>query len=142
MLEAILPHETTHVVLAGMFGNHDVPRWVDELFAGLDDHPTTRELVAAVLSHLPSNLDLEPPRIHTDDPVDRATPGRQSGDGDRAGIESGGESHIIVGGALAVGGVKADPSQLRHQKFGPGMGGGGGLARTPPVLMSLRLLSR
>ena len=30
LLEAVLPHETTHVVLAGHFGNKHVPRWVDE----------------------------------------------------------------------------------------------------------------
>jgi hypothetical protein len=37
MLDAILPHETTHVVLAGMFGNHDVPRWCDEGIAVLTE---------------------------------------------------------------------------------------------------------
>ena len=37
MLDAILPHETTHVVLAGMFGNHDVPRWADEGIAVLTE---------------------------------------------------------------------------------------------------------
>jgi hypothetical protein len=37
MLEAILPHETTHVVLAGQFGNHHVPRWVDEGVAVLTE---------------------------------------------------------------------------------------------------------
>src|SRR5262249_8797048 len=30
MLTAVLPHETTHVVLAGNFGDQAVPRWVDE----------------------------------------------------------------------------------------------------------------
>jgi hypothetical protein len=35
MLDAVLPHETTHVVLAGNFGNSDVPRWADEGMAVL-----------------------------------------------------------------------------------------------------------
>jgi hypothetical protein len=35
MLHAVLPHETTHVVLAGMFGHFQVPRWVDEGIAVL-----------------------------------------------------------------------------------------------------------
>jgi tetratricopeptide (TPR) repeat protein len=37
MLEAVLPHETTHVVLAGQFGNHQVPRWADEGMAVLTE---------------------------------------------------------------------------------------------------------
>lgn len=37
MLEAILPHETTHVVLAGNFGAHQVPRWADEGVAVLTE---------------------------------------------------------------------------------------------------------
>jgi hypothetical protein len=37
MLEAVLPHETTHVVLAGQFGRQDVPRWVDEGVAVLTE---------------------------------------------------------------------------------------------------------
>jgi hypothetical protein len=39
MLEAILPHETTHVVLAGNFGSKHVPRWVDEGVAVLTEPP-------------------------------------------------------------------------------------------------------
>jgi tetratricopeptide (TPR) repeat protein len=35
MLQAVLPHETTHVVLAGRFGKHEVPRWADEGMAVL-----------------------------------------------------------------------------------------------------------
>jgi hypothetical protein len=35
MLTAILPHETTHVVLAGQFGEQLVPRWADEGMAVL-----------------------------------------------------------------------------------------------------------
>ncbi|QDU64116.1 hypothetical protein Pan216_50050 [Planctomycetes bacterium Pan216] len=34
---AILPHEITHVVLAGKFGAHDVPRWADEGMAVLTE---------------------------------------------------------------------------------------------------------
>jgi tetratricopeptide (TPR) repeat protein len=37
MLEAVLPHETTHIVLAGMFDNHHVPRWADEGIAVLTE---------------------------------------------------------------------------------------------------------
>lgn len=37
MLQAVLPHETTHVVLAGMFGPHPVPRWADEGIAVLTE---------------------------------------------------------------------------------------------------------
>ena len=53
-------------------GAHARASGVTALTAADDDD--ARELVAAVLSHLPSNLDEEPPRIHTDDPVDRPTP--------------------------------------------------------------------
>jgi tetratricopeptide (TPR) repeat protein len=37
MTDAVLPHETTHIVLAGMFGNTPVPRWVDEGIAVLSE---------------------------------------------------------------------------------------------------------
>jgi tetratricopeptide (TPR) repeat protein len=37
MLEAVLPHETTHVVLAGQFGPVFVPRWCDEGIAVLTE---------------------------------------------------------------------------------------------------------
>lgn len=37
MMEAVLPHETTHVVLAGMFGAAHVPRWADEGIAVLSE---------------------------------------------------------------------------------------------------------
>jgi hypothetical protein len=37
ILDAVLPHETTHVVLAGMFGNALVPRWADEGIAVLTE---------------------------------------------------------------------------------------------------------
>jgi hypothetical protein len=37
LLEAVLPHETTHVVLAGQFGAFDVPRWADEGIAVLTE---------------------------------------------------------------------------------------------------------
>ncbi len=36
-LETVLPHETTHVVIAGQFGPHQVPRWVDEGMAVLSE---------------------------------------------------------------------------------------------------------
>lgn len=37
MMEAVLPHETTHVVLAGMFDGQHVPRWADEGIAVLSE---------------------------------------------------------------------------------------------------------
>jgi tetratricopeptide (TPR) repeat protein len=35
VIDAVLPHETTHVVLAGQFGHLEVPRWADEGIAVL-----------------------------------------------------------------------------------------------------------
>lgn len=52
MLNAVLPHETTHVVLAGRFGRHHVPRWADEGMAVLTE-PTDR--VALHLQNLPKH---------------------------------------------------------------------------------------
>jgi hypothetical protein len=37
MLVAVLPHETTHTVLAGNFGEQQVPRWADEGMAVLTE---------------------------------------------------------------------------------------------------------
>src|SRR5262249_20594117 len=37
MISAILPHEVTHAVLAGQFGEYQVPRWADEGMAVLDE---------------------------------------------------------------------------------------------------------
>jgi tetratricopeptide (TPR) repeat protein len=37
VLEAVLPHETTHVVLAGNFGTPQMPRWADEGIAVLSE---------------------------------------------------------------------------------------------------------
>ena len=37
LLDAVLTHETTHVVLAGQFGRHAVPRWADEGMAVLTE---------------------------------------------------------------------------------------------------------
>ena len=37
MLETVLPHETTHVVLAGRFGAVKIPRWADEGIAVLSE---------------------------------------------------------------------------------------------------------
>lgn len=39
-LRAVLPHETTHTVLAGMFGERQIPRWVDEGIAVLSEPRT------------------------------------------------------------------------------------------------------
>jgi hypothetical protein len=37
MVSAVLPHEVTHTVLAGQFGDKQVPRWADEGMAVLDE---------------------------------------------------------------------------------------------------------
>jgi tetratricopeptide (TPR) repeat protein len=37
MMDAVLPHEATHVVLAGMFDSFHVPRWADEGIAVLSE---------------------------------------------------------------------------------------------------------
>lgn len=37
MLACVLPHETTHVVLAGQFGGQQIPRWADEGMAILSE---------------------------------------------------------------------------------------------------------
>jgi hypothetical protein len=42
MLESDLPHETTHVVLADLFGHHPVPCWADEGMAVLSE-PNERQ---------------------------------------------------------------------------------------------------
>jgi tetratricopeptide (TPR) repeat protein len=39
MLRAVLPHETTHVVLAGHYGRLPLPRWADEGLAILSEPP-------------------------------------------------------------------------------------------------------
>jgi hypothetical protein len=43
LLTASLPHETTHAVLAGHFGTHQVPRWADEGMALLSEPDAKRE---------------------------------------------------------------------------------------------------
>jgi tetratricopeptide (TPR) repeat protein len=50
MLTAVLPHETTHVVLAGQFGNKPLPRWADEGMAVLTE---PREKIDRYLVRLP-----------------------------------------------------------------------------------------
>ena len=50
MLTGVLPHEATHVVLAGRFGRHYVPRWADEGMAVLSE---PRERVELHLRNLP-----------------------------------------------------------------------------------------
>jgi hypothetical protein len=49
MLETVLPHETTHVVLAGNFGDRFVPRWADE---GIAVHTEPRENIQQHLGNL------------------------------------------------------------------------------------------
>lgn len=50
MLQAVLPHEATHVVLAGNFGDKSVPRWADEGIAVLTE---PREKIDRHLNNLP-----------------------------------------------------------------------------------------
>jgi hypothetical protein len=50
ILIAVLPHETTHVVLAGNFGEQPVPRWVDEGIAVLSE---PRDKIERHLRNLP-----------------------------------------------------------------------------------------
>lgn len=52
LLVAVLPHETTHAVLAGNFGKQPVPRWADEGMAVLTE---PRELVERHLRNLPQH---------------------------------------------------------------------------------------
>lgn len=52
MLTHVLPHETTHAVLAGRFGPHLVPRWADEGMAVLSE---PREKIDRYLRNLPSH---------------------------------------------------------------------------------------
>ena len=52
MLTAVLPHETTHVILAGRFGRHHVPRWADEGIAVLTE---PRQRIDWHLCHLPQH---------------------------------------------------------------------------------------
>lgn len=51
LLLAILPHETAHVVLAGQFGERQIPRWADEGVAVLSE---PRERIERHLRTLPS----------------------------------------------------------------------------------------
>lgn len=52
MLVAVLPHETTHVVIAGKLGDKPVPRWADEGMAVLTE---PREQVERHLRNLPKH---------------------------------------------------------------------------------------
>jgi tetratricopeptide (TPR) repeat protein len=52
MSVGVLPHETTHVVLAGRFGNHAVPRWADEGMAVLSE---PRDRIERHLRNLPQH---------------------------------------------------------------------------------------
>jgi hypothetical protein len=51
-MTGVLPHETTHVVIAGHFGPRPVPRWADEGMAVLSE---PRELVQRHLRNLPQH---------------------------------------------------------------------------------------
>ena len=52
MTIGVLPHETTHVVLAGRFGEHAVPRWADEGMAVLSE---PRDRIERHLRNLPKH---------------------------------------------------------------------------------------
>jgi hypothetical protein len=54
LLSAVLPHEITHVVLAGQTGPVPVPRWADEGIAVLSE---TFERIGRHLTHLPQFYD-------------------------------------------------------------------------------------
>jgi hypothetical protein len=58
LLDATLPHETTHVVLAGQFGRHELPRWADEGMAVLSEPNDRIEKHLANLPTHASNRDL------------------------------------------------------------------------------------
>jgi hypothetical protein len=51
LLVAVVPHETTHVLLAGQFGDQPLPRWADEGIAVLSE---PRDQVERHLRNLPS----------------------------------------------------------------------------------------
>lgn len=53
LLTAVLPHEATHVVLAGNFGEQPVPRWADEGIAVLTE---PRDKIDRHLRNLPRHL--------------------------------------------------------------------------------------
>jgi hypothetical protein len=50
LLRAILPHEITHVVLADLFPQQQIPRWADEGMAVLSEPPSEQHLRAADLN--------------------------------------------------------------------------------------------
>jgi hypothetical protein len=50
LLTAILPHEVTHVVLADLFTQHQIPRWADEGMAVLSEPQTEQHSRTAELS--------------------------------------------------------------------------------------------
>ena len=56
MVDAVLPHEATHVVLAGMFGSGHVPRWADEGIAVLSEPNEKIDLHRRNLLKNPSQL--------------------------------------------------------------------------------------
>ncbi len=62
LLECVLPHETTHVVIAGQYGNRHVPRWVDEGVAVLTEPAEKVELHKKNLARSLQNRDLIPLR--------------------------------------------------------------------------------
>jgi hypothetical protein len=50
MLTAVLPHEATHVIIAGQFGEQQIPRWADEGMAVLSE---PRDRIDRHLHNLP-----------------------------------------------------------------------------------------
>jgi hypothetical protein len=58
MLGAILPHETTHCILAGQFGPFPVPRWVDEGVAVLTEPAAKIDLHRRQLARLSPMRDM------------------------------------------------------------------------------------
>lgn len=58
LLDALLPHETTHAVLAGQFGPHQVPRWADEGMALLSESKEKIALHRRALAECAENGEL------------------------------------------------------------------------------------
>jgi hypothetical protein len=50
LLTAVLPHEITHIVLADIFSDQQIPRWADEGIAVLSEPPAEQNLRAADLN--------------------------------------------------------------------------------------------
>jgi hypothetical protein len=50
LIEAVLPHEVTHIILADLFGDTPIPRWADEGMAALSEPDAEQALRAGDLA--------------------------------------------------------------------------------------------